>query len=278
MLTPTADSPKATVSPQPTFTVPSSPPASDQDHYWFGRPVPQGSTVWTDKSYPYGSTKGDTLRPHHGVEFNVPRGTTVLAVADGTVRVAGSDTTVATGPAPAFYGNVVVIEHDFTVEGKAIYTLYGHLAEVLVQTGQSVEANEVIGLSGASGVADGPHLHFEVRVGQNSYGATRNPLLWLYPFPERGVVAGRVTWPDGSLASQVPLQLRRLDAPSAYAATTTYAAGNLNSDDRWQENFAFDDVEAGFYELTVGAGQAIQKFELWVYPYQTNFIEVDLQG
>ncbi|MCA9928967.1 MAG: hypothetical protein KC419_10835, partial [Anaerolineales bacterium] len=63
--------PTATNTPQPTFTPPALPFTSNEEHYWFRRPIPEGGTVWTDKVYPYGSTKGGTLRPHHGVEFYV---------------------------------------------------------------------------------------------------------------------------------------------------------------------------------------------------------------
>jgi hypothetical protein len=238
--------------------------------------VPEGGVVWTNKAYPYGSTRGGTLRPHHGVEFDVPAGTAVLAAAAGTVRFAGADAAQALGPEPEFYGNVIVVEHGFQHAGQSVYSLYAHLSEIHVSEGQAVDAAETIALSGATGVADGAHLHFEVRVGANEYAATRNPLLWLYPFPDRGVVAGRVTWPDGSLAPEVQVSLRRLDAPSPYAATTSYAAEALNSDEQWQENVAFDDAAAGYYEVAAGSGPNRVAVELWVYPYQTAFFELVL--
>jgi murein DD-endopeptidase MepM/ murein hydrolase activator NlpD len=140
--------------------------------------------------YSYGSTRRGTLRPHHGVEFYVPTGTDVIAAADGTVRVAGNDAVFNYGPANNFYGNLVIIEHDARWDNQPVYTLYAHLSEILVSEGQRVLVQQLIGKSGATGVADGPHLHFEVRVGENSYAQTRNPLLWLYPFPDRGVAAG----------------------------------------------------------------------------------------
>ena len=260
----------------PTFTPPALPLTLPDDHYWLRRPVGEGGVVWTDKAYPYGSTRGGSLRTHHGVEFNVDRGTQILATASGTVVVAGDDLTTAYGPETDFYGRLVIIELDSRLDDQPVYTLYGHLSEVLVNVGQHVQAEEVVGLSGATGVADGHHMHFEVRVGRNDYDSTRNPLLWLYPFPDRGAVVGRVIWPDGRLVAEAPVSLRRIDAPSRYAATTTYADDSVNPDPVWQENFALDDVDAGYYEVVVTQGEDKFTVEVWVFPYRTSFVEIVL--
>mgnify|MGYP002713010205 CR=1 FL=1 len=274
--TPTPAPGEPTPTPQPTFTPPALPQTSNEDHFWFRRPVAEGGVVWTDKEYPYGSTRGGQLRPHHGVEFNVDYDTEILAVASGTVVVAGADDTVAYGPETNFYGNLIVIEHDTPYNGKPVYTLYGHLNAPYVVVGQRVEAQQPIGLSGATGVADGPHMHFEVRVGANDYNSTRNPLLWLWPFPDRGTVIGRIVFPDGSLAYEAPVRVVRVDAPSRYAATTSYAQGYVNADDQWGENFAIDDVEAGYYEVIVTAGSEKYEETIWVYPRRTSFIEITI--
>ena len=271
---PTVVVPSPTVG--PTFTPPPPPPPTT-DHFWFYRPIPDGGVVWTNKIYPYGSTRGGTLRPHHGVEFDVVTGTEVLAVNAGTVVFAGPDIETLVGPQTNFYGNVVVIQHNFQLEGQPVFSLYGHLSQIGVVVGQTVESQAVIALSGASGVADGPHLHFEVRVGVNSYEATRNPSLWFVPFPNRGAVAGRITFANGTLAHEAPVSLRRVDAPSNYAATTSYALESLNADDYWQENFAFDDVHAGYYELIVTQGAKKYKGEVWVYANRTSFVEIVIE-
>jgi murein DD-endopeptidase MepM/ murein hydrolase activator NlpD len=269
--------PTETTTPQPTFTPPALPFTSNEEHYWLQRPIAEGGTVWTDKTYPYGSTRGGTLRPHHGVEFYVPEGTPVLAAASGTVVVAGNDGVFAYGPHTNFYGNLVIIQLDSALDGQPVYNLYAHLSQLLVVEGQQVTALDPIALSGATGVADGPHLHFEVRLGQNSYDNTRNPLLWLYPFPDFGAVAGRITRANGSLVEEAPVSLRRLDAASRYLATTSYSGTTVNPDDQWQENFAFDDVPAGYYEITVGSGKTKVTQELWVFPYRTNFVEIKIE-
>lgn len=258
----------------PTFTPPPPPPPVAGEKLWLPRPVPSSGATWTDKTYPYGSTRGGLLRPHTGVEFGVPAGTPVLATAAGTVVVAGNDATVAYGPQTVFYGNLVIIELTGQATDSSVFTLYGHLSEVGVTVGQVVTAGDVIGLSGATGVADGPHLHFEVRVGQNSYDSTRNPLLWLVPLRETGVVAGRITGLGGELLQEAPLTLVRVDAPAPYAATTSYAAGEPNSDGTLGENFAVDDVVPGFYQAIVDTGNRRFTADLWVYSGRVNWVEI----
>ncbi|MEM7336755.1 MAG: M23 family metallopeptidase [Chloroflexota bacterium] len=270
------ENPVETNTPAPTFTPPSLPFTSTEEHFWFRRPVPEGSAVWTDKEYPYGSTKGGTLRTHHGVEFNVGYNTQILATAAGTVVVAGNDAEQAYGPQTNFYGNLIVIQHDSVWQNQPVFTLYGHLNDIYVSVGQRVDMQQVIGLSGATGIADGPHLHFEVRYGTNSYDTTKNPLLWLYPFPQKSAVAGRISWPDGSPAANAPVRLVRVDAQNRYQATTTYADQTVNPDSQWNENFVIDDVDPGFYEVIIDAGSTKYTAEVWVFAYQTSFVEIVL--
>lgn len=269
----------ATPNPATATAIPSPTPphlryTSPDEHYWFWRPIREGETNWTDKVYPYGSTRGGTLRPHHGVEFYVPAGTDVLAVADGTIIYAGADDGQIVGPEPDFYGNVIVIEHDARLDGQPVYTLYGHLTEPLVQEGQHVLMQQIIARSGATGVADGAHLHFEVRVGENSYSNTRNPRLWLYPFPEKGTVVGRVVNPAGEILHEVTVTLSSVDGTNLGHTTTTYAVGEINSDPLWNENFVIDDVGGGGYKAVVQIGDVRVTKEIVVQPYRTTFIEL----
>ncbi len=271
----------AVSSPTPTQILPTATPTppnlrftSPNEHYWFWRPVHEGQTNWTDKVYPYGGTRGGTLQPHHGVEFYVPEGTQILAVADGTVVYAGSDSEQVFGPQPNFYGNLVVIEHDTRLDGQPVYTLYGHLFEPQVVEGQHVLMQQQIALSGATGVAEGPHLHFEVRVGENNYNSTRNPRLWLYPFPDRGTVVGRVVTSSGEVWHELVVSLTSSDGTNLGHTTTTYAAGNLNSDPLWNETFAIDDVGGGSYKAVVQIGENRVTKEIVVQPYQTTFVEI----
>jgi len=88
-------------------------------------------------------------RKHFGVDFKVNVGDQVRSIFCGKVRVAKWDKT---------YGYVVVIRHYNMSE-----TVYAHLEKILVSVDQEVNAGQVIGLGGNTGVSSGPHLHFELR-------------------------------------------------------------------------------------------------------------------
>lgn len=109
------------------------------------------------------------IRPglHRGIDIAVPEGTEVRAMAPGRVRFAG----VQSG-----YGNVVWIDH-----GGEVLTVYAHLSEIRVRTGETVASRAVLGLSGASGNATAPHLHFEVW----RWGRERDPVQLLGGPPRR---------------------------------------------------------------------------------------------
>ncbi|MFI2299091.1 transglycosylase family protein [Actinacidiphila glaucinigra] len=101
---------------------------------------------------------------HTGQDFTVATGTSVKAVAEGTVVEAGWG---------GAYGYQVVIRHD-----DGMYTQYGHLSSLTVRAGQSVAAGRQIGRSGSTGNTTGPHLHFEVRTGEG-YGSDVDPVAYL---------------------------------------------------------------------------------------------------
>ncbi|GGQ76645.1 M23 family metallopeptidase [Streptomyces flaveolus] len=110
-----------------------------------------GSSLWSSGS-------------HTGIDFHASTGTSVHAVGVGTVVEAGWG---------GAYGNQVVIRmHDGT------YTQYGHLSSIGVSVGQSVDAGQQIGLSGATGNVTGPHLHFEARTSPE-YGSDMDPVAYL---------------------------------------------------------------------------------------------------
>ena len=102
------------------------------------------------------------LRNHTGMDMAVPTGTPIRAALPGTVTVSKYN---AGG-----YGYYVMIDH-----GSELATLYGHCSSLLVQAGQTVEAGDIIALSGSTGRSTGPHLHFEVHV----HGERTDPRKYL---------------------------------------------------------------------------------------------------
>ncbi|MFF9277074.1 M23 family metallopeptidase [Streptomyces griseosporeus] len=101
---------------------------------------------------------------HTGVDFVVPTGTSLKAVAAGTVVSAGWG---------GAYGNQVVIKLN-----DGYYAQYAHLSQLSVSAGQTVTAGQQIGLSGATGNVTGPHLHFEIRTTPD-YGSDVDPVAYL---------------------------------------------------------------------------------------------------
>ena len=90
---------------------------------------------------------------HTGADMHAGSGTPIHARRAGTVLIAGSH---------GAYGNAVVIDH-----GGAMATLYGHQSRIAVSEGNHVNAGDIIGSVGSTGLATGPHLHFEVRLSGN---------------------------------------------------------------------------------------------------------------
>jgi murein DD-endopeptidase MepM/ murein hydrolase activator NlpD len=250
----------------PGLPCPDQACASAAQHFWLERPISAGNANFPDRTYPYGSTLQNMREPHHGVEFVNPSGTPVLAAGPGTVVVAGNDWVTAYGPSLYFYGNLVVIELDQKYHGLPVYNLYAHLEAVTAQAGQHVAAGDQLGTVGYTGVAVGPHLHFEVRVGHNDYLATRNPELWLKPLVYNGkrwgVIAGRVQTADGRPVDGYTVVIRPVavdyeDARVKYV--TTYARETLNGDDTLQENFAINDLPLGTYTVAVNTSALYQQ-------------------
>ena len=116
------------------------------------------------------STFGGRLNPfshsdgqnHPGVDLQAPMGTPVRVTADGVVREAQWNV--------GGYGRLIVVDH-----GASLQTYYAHLSRFTVVAGQEVRRGEVIGYSGSTGYATGPHLHYEVRIG----GSPVNPYRYL---------------------------------------------------------------------------------------------------
>ncbi len=98
---------------------------------------------------------------HPGIDISAPSGAIVRASADGTVRMAGRN---------GSYGRLVVVDHRF-----GLSTRYGHLSKITVKKGQEVRKGDIVGYVGSTGRATGSHVHFEVRLNQD----TLDPLHFL---------------------------------------------------------------------------------------------------
>lgn len=253
-----------------------------RDHYWFIRPVDSNAVNYGLFYYPYGSDGNaeSPLRVHHGIDMSNPVGETVRAAGSGTVIWAADGLRVEGGVfenSPS-YGNVVVIEHDFGYRGQPLYTVYAHLSAALVRPDQYVEAGDVVGLVGNSGRVTGPHVHFEVRMGENRYASTYNPVLWMVPYVGHGVIAGRVTSIDDELANDVTVTVRNWRTGLVEQTTTTYilqdTGFDVNLDPVWQENFAAGDIPVGRYQVIANiGGERISKI-VDVLEGTTSFVDL----
>ncbi len=107
----------------------------------------------------------NTMRAHKGVDFAAPIGTPIKATADGVIAFAGKENG---------YGNVIKMEH----QGR-YSTVYGHLSRFAsgLRNGQRVKQGSIIGYVGMTGLASGPHLHYEFKID----GQQRNPMSVALP-------------------------------------------------------------------------------------------------
>jgi murein DD-endopeptidase MepM/ murein hydrolase activator NlpD len=130
--------------------------------------------------------------------------------------------------------------------------------KVQVQPGQHVAVGEQLGTIGATGIAIGPHCHFEVRLGVNDYAHTRNPILWMRPLPGTGAVAGIVQDRNGRPLRSVNVTLYQDNETQDYIQDTeTYGRDDkppVNSDDQLGENWAMGDLKVGKYLVGAIAG------------------------
>ena len=266
-----AQPPTATPSPEPTATptlepTPAFPPDMTCDDVicvgdWNGllaRPIGPDGTQTIDRTYAYASTRNHTLDPHHGVEFPNGSGTPVRAAQDGEVVFAGSDELTVLGPYTSFYGNVVILRHAGLFDGRDLFTLYAHLSEIDVSEGEILTLGQQVGRVGMTGAANGSHLHFEVRLDENDYAHTTNPILWLTPMnPETGgegaALAGLLLDDWDQPIDQFTVSLEALNADGTagkrYYPVTYFPAG-VNANPVLGENFTVADLPPGDYRLT----------------------------
>jgi murein DD-endopeptidase MepM/ murein hydrolase activator NlpD len=250
----------------PLYSVPWEP--TPNDHFYFTRPIAADQVNWPLARYRYGYLFYS--EPHTGIDVPAPKGTPILAAGPGTVIWAGYGLYFQSNQESDPYGIAVAIKHTFGHQGRSLYTIYGHMDETYVYRGQRVEEGDVIGTVGETGKVSGPHLHFEVRVGDNLFSASRNPELWISPPQGQGVLVGRVLEPDGDKVWRTPVKLRSLEGKGNYDVVT-YAEGSVNSDEYYQENVVLGDLPAGKYLMLIELEASVVRTEISIYPGQVTF-------
>lgn len=218
------------------------------DHFYFIRPIAADSVNWPAPDYRYGDLFPDEDVVHTGIDIIADRGTPVIAAAGGRVSWAGEGLYRGINSTDDPYGNAVAIRHDFGNDQREIYTIYAHMDRVDVVVGQRVEAGEQVGLVGDSGNATGPHLHFEVRIKDNTFYTTRNPELWLAPPQGWGVLVGRLTGRYGFPVPTITVYVTSLESGTVWKVRT-YGPTSVNSDDYYKENLVLSDLPAGKYRI-----------------------------
>lgn len=246
-------------------------------HFWLSKPLPGGGRLLYNQTYPYGFDGDGRYLLHNGVDSAETLGTSVLAVADGTVVVAQSDENELYGWRCDWYGELVVIELDETWQGQPMYALYGHVLNIGVEVGQRVGRGEPLAEVGFGGVARVPHLHFELRIGSNSFENTRNPLLWIRPPETRGVLAGRLVDPLGRPWQGVVVTLVGPDGTAEFINSYTYLDDPrqlINPDEWYAENFVFADLLPGEYVVVVSLGETEYRKVVTITGGELAFVEL----
>ncbi|WP_320415363.1 murein hydrolase activator EnvC family protein [Psychrobacillus antarcticus] len=109
-------------------------------------------------------------KTHYGIDIANSTGTSVVSAADGVISYASPLST---------YGNAIMVTH--SIDGQIFTSLYAHLSSIKVSVGQVVSKGQIIGAIGTTGNSTGPHLHFEIHVGNWEGMATNsvNPLRYI---------------------------------------------------------------------------------------------------
>jgi LysM repeat protein len=161
----TASVPKKTIRPAPVAKTTSTASVTEKSKVKANAPKTTGidKLRWPAKGQvmsKFGSMDGSSK--NDGIDISVPQGTPVKAAENGVVIYSGSGLKE--------YGNTVLVRHD-----NGLVSVYGHASELVVQRGDNVSRGQVVALSGMSGKASRPKLHFEIRKNAKPV----NPLTYL---------------------------------------------------------------------------------------------------
>jgi len=158
-----SDSDDSSSDPTPVPT-PTTPPQGNGTLSW-----PTWSTTIRDYFGERVHPIDGTVRMHNGLDIGADFGDSVMAAGSGTV-IYVEEPVEGENYGGSGYGNYCIVDH-----GNGITTVYGHMRDVYVSTGESVSTGTVLGEVGSTGGSTGPHLHFEVR----EWGTPVDPLGYL---------------------------------------------------------------------------------------------------
>lgn len=243
------------------------------DHFFFTRPIAADQVNWPIADYRYGGVFFGRDIVHTGVDISAPEGTPIMAAGAGTIVWTGWGLFTETpGNQSDPYGLAVAIRHDFGYNDQQLYTIYAHMSLMNVIKGQHVETGDVIGFVGTTGASTGPHVHFEVRLPNNSFFYTYNPELWIAPPQGWGVLAGRLMDSKGELIQQVEVKVNPEQEGRNFTVRTYGKNGAVNPDPYYNENFVLGDLPAGIYKVSFEYEDELVQTWVEIFPGQISYV------
>ncbi|MFZ2185673.1 MAG: lytic exoenzyme target recognition domain-containing protein [Streptococcus parauberis] len=229
----------------------------------YTRPLDKGNITTGFNGYP----------GHVGVDYAVPVGTPVRAVANGTVKFAGDGANHSWMLWMA--GNCVLIQH-----ADGMHTGYAHLSKVSVSTGSTVKQGQIIGYTGATGQVTGPHLHFKMLPAnpnwQNGFSGRINPTGYIANAPVfNGTTPTEPTTPTTNLKVYKVDDLQQINGIWQVRSNTL-----VPTDFTWVDNgIAADDVIEVTSNGTRTSDQVLQKGGYFVInPNNVNSVGTPIKG
>ena len=240
------------------------------DHFFFVRPIAADQMNWPLADYRYGGIFFRSDIVHTGIDIPTPKGTPIFAAGPGQVMFAGYGLFRGNDDPNDPYGLAVTVRHDFGYQGLELYTVYAHMDRINVVSGQRVETGTQLGEVGTTGLTTGPHLHFEVRMENDSFFTTRNPELWLAPPQGSGVLVGRLLNTNKSLLTRHEVIVKNLETRQKWSVIS-YGDAAVNSDAYYQENCVLGDLPAGRYQISIDYAEKTLKTEIEIHPGAVSY-------